>query len=86
MLCSEVPYTLWLSLPSPPPGFTGHHVDYVLNLLPTKSDSPCPPYWPALCQILFELDKMCHPDNEYSSGAVPGQVWMDKTKPPNQSV
>ncbi|EIE81222.1 hypothetical protein RO3G_05927 [Rhizopus delemar RA 99-880] len=79
MVCTLVPSALWCCLPVPPPGYVGHHIDYVLNLLPVSAAARCPPYWSALCQILCHFDKICHPDIEYNSSSLPGQVWIDKS-------
>ncbi|KAG1611068.1 hypothetical protein G6F45_013162 [Rhizopus arrhizus] len=37
MVCTLVPSALWCCLPVPPPGYVGHHIDYVLNLLPVSA-------------------------------------------------
>ncbi|KAG0803725.1 hypothetical protein G6F62_014704 [Rhizopus arrhizus] len=79
MVCTLVPSALWCCLPVPPPDYVGHHIDYVLNLLPVSASARCPPFWSALCQILCHFDKICHPDIEYNSSSVPGQVWIDKS-------
>ncbi|KAG1613872.1 hypothetical protein G6F44_013308 [Rhizopus delemar] len=79
MVCPLVPSALWCCLPVPPTSFVGHHIDYVLNLLPVAASARCPPYWSALCQILCHFDKICHPDIEYNSAILPGQVWIDKS-------
>ncbi|KAG1016323.1 hypothetical protein G6F26_012620 [Rhizopus arrhizus] len=79
MVCTLVPSALWCCLPVPPTGYVGHHIDYVLNLLPVSASARCPPFWSALCQILCHFDKICHPDIEYNSSSVPGQVWIDKS-------
>ncbi|KAG1016467.1 hypothetical protein G6F26_012502 [Rhizopus arrhizus] len=79
MVCTLVPSALWFCLPVPPTGYVGHHIDYVLNLLPVSASARCPPFWSALCQILCHFDKICHPDIEYNSSSLPGQVWIDKS-------
>ncbi|KAG1437076.1 hypothetical protein G6F56_013279 [Rhizopus delemar] len=79
MVCSKIPSSLWSSLPFPPSSFTGHHIDYIINMLPTSAAAPCPPYWPVLCSILLAFDKLCHPDIDYSSPSPPGQLWLEKT-------
>ncbi|KAG0861981.1 hypothetical protein G6F16_012882 [Rhizopus arrhizus] len=79
MVCTLVPSALWCCLPVPPPDYVGHHIDYVLNLLPVSASARCPPFWSALCQILCHFDKICHPDIEYNSSSLPGQVWIDKS-------
>ncbi|KAG0731646.1 hypothetical protein G6F29_013989 [Rhizopus arrhizus] len=79
MVCTLVPSALWCCLPVPPTGYVGHHIDYVLNLLPVSASARCPPFWSALCQILCHFDKICHPDIEYNSSSAPGQVWIDKS-------
>ncbi|KAG0867136.1 hypothetical protein G6F15_012481 [Rhizopus arrhizus] len=79
MVCTLVPSALWCCLPVPPTGYVGHHIDYVLNLLPVSASARCPPFWSALCQILCHFDKICHPDIEYNSSSAPGQVWIVKS-------
>ena len=86
MVCPLVPSFLWSCLPFPPSSYVGHHIDYVLNLLPRSAAAPCPPYWLALCQILYEFDKLCHPDVEYNSSLRPGQEWLNKSSVSSASL
>ncbi|KAG1434146.1 hypothetical protein G6F56_014416 [Rhizopus delemar] len=79
MLCSSISSAFWSCLPFPPPDFTGHHIDFVINMLPTSASAPCPSYWPALCSILLEFDKLCHPDIDYTTTSPPGQLWLEKS-------
>ncbi|KAG1081874.1 hypothetical protein G6F42_022783 [Rhizopus arrhizus] len=39
MVCTLVPSALWCCLPVPPPDYVGHHIDYVLNLLPVSASA-----------------------------------------------
>ncbi|KAG1032432.1 hypothetical protein G6F43_013772 [Rhizopus delemar] len=66
-------------------------LDYVLNQLPKKL--PCSPssalfsrwslWWPVVCQVLFEIEQICQPNEEFSATAAitSGSLLLDKLKP-----
>ncbi|KAI8979623.1 hypothetical protein BDF20DRAFT_800994, partial [Mycotypha africana] len=69
-----------------PPTIEPNPLDYFLNTyLPTKKPSTSPAerthpltaqhqhlttYWPILCQIMLEIDQICHPDAEFTGAAL----------------
>ena len=64
---------------------------YVLNQLPRKIPvRHSPPllsrwsaWWPVVCAILFEIEQICQPDEEFSTAAsdTAGSSFLDKLKP-----
>lgn len=83
VLCTMVPSYLWSCLPFPPTSYVGNHIDYVLNQLPLSPSASCPPFWSALCTILWHFDRLCNPDGDYTTDPTPGQVWLDKSQSPS---
>ncbi|KAI7897921.1 uncharacterized protein BX663DRAFT_444062, partial [Cokeromyces recurvatus] len=43
---------------------------------PLSRSSPCPPFWVALCRILWFFDTLCNPEGDYTTDPEPGQVWL----------
>ncbi|KAG0905056.1 hypothetical protein G6F33_012466 [Rhizopus arrhizus] len=66
-------------------------LDYVLNQLPRKIPARHSPshlsrwsaWWPVVCTILFEIEQICQPDEEFSPAAsdTSGSLLLDKLKP-----
>lgn len=66
-------------------------LDYVLNQLPRKLPVRHSPsllsrwsaWWPVVCTILFEIEQICQPDEEFSPAAsdTSGSLLLDKLKP-----
>ncbi|KAG1433447.1 hypothetical protein G6F56_014599 [Rhizopus delemar] len=78
-----VPSYIWSCLPFTPTRYVGNHIDYVLNQLPLSPSASCPPFWSALCTILWHFDRLCNPDGDYTTDPTPGQVWLDKSQSPS---
>ncbi|KAG0930507.1 hypothetical protein G6F32_011974 [Rhizopus arrhizus] len=66
-------------------------LDYVLNQLPHKLPAYHSPalfsrwstWWPTICEIMFEVEQICQPDEEFTSEAsdITGQLLLDKLMP-----
>ncbi|KAG1043810.1 hypothetical protein G6F43_011575 [Rhizopus delemar] len=65
--------------------------DYVLNQLPHKLPAYHSPalfsrwsaWWPTICEIMFEVEQICQPEEEFTSEAsdITGQLLLDKLMP-----
>jgi hypothetical protein len=63
----------------------------VLNQLPHKLPayhssalfSRWSTWWPTICEIMFEVEQICQPDEEFTSEAsdITGQLLLDKLMP-----
>ncbi|KAG1444258.1 hypothetical protein G6F56_010375 [Rhizopus delemar] len=70
-------------------------LDYVLNQLPKKIPSQHSPtlftrwsfWWPIICCIMFEIEKICLDDTEFSAAAADtsGSLFLHTLKPATQS-
>ncbi|KAG1035163.1 hypothetical protein G6F43_013277 [Rhizopus delemar] len=87
LICLNVASRLQVS-----PGTRPNPLDYVLNQLPKVIPAyPLPHllerwsvWWPAVCSILLDIDRICHPEGGFCDEAADtsGQLFLDKLKSP----
>jgi hypothetical protein len=75
--CRGIDPSLFSQLPDTPPDVNA--IDHALNCLPTKASAGPPPFWPALLELLYVIDTLCHPLATLVHDPDPGDAWFAAT-------